>query len=610
MRSLLHRIGEFLRINAVRRMLTTMPVTRGEIASLVGLAVLFALFEGVGISLLLPVLQFAESQTSAITDSGSPLWVALRWFVDTLGLPINLATLLIMAFVPILLRQAVFYVNNWWGAVVAKRVTLRMRKQVVDATMEADPAFLVATPTGRLSSMILGQTAIAGSAVLHVIKALSIAMLIVLYAAIMLVLSVPLTLVAMVFAGLVSFVVRSAIVQTREFGLETARATQELFGRIVERLAMMRLIKMRAQEDIESERIMADSETIAELNVKQVRLGGTIEVTADPLLMLSVFITLYIGIAVFGMTLAQLGLVLFVLSRLNAKVKEFNAIRQAISTAMGGVVLVEDFLETAQAANTIRSGVRAFSGVTDSIAMEDARFRFPDAKEEERSAIDGISLNIPANSLVALVGRSGAGKSTLVEVLPRMRDLDSGSLRFDGVDIREFELDSLRRGIGYLTQSPLLFNDTIRANLTYGCDGEIADELLYQALEAASASFALGLPEGLETRIGENGVRLSGGERQRIALARTLLSGANVIILDEPTSALDSESEALIQKALDRLREDHTIIVIAHRLATVIAADRIFVIEDGRVADNGTHSELLERDGVYRRLFESQLIRE
>ena len=608
MRGVLRRVADFLRISAVRRMLTTMPVTRGEIASLVGLAVLFALFEGAGISLLLPVLQFAESGSTAITDSGSPLWVATRWIVDGLGMSITLATLLTMAFVPILLRQAVFYVNNWYSAVIAKRMTMRMRERVVTTMFAADPAFFLEHSPGHISSIVLSQTGVAGGAVLHVIKIISITLLIALYAAIMLVVSVPLTLIAIAFALVVSLVVRSAIAQSRKFGLEAAQTVQMLSSRIVERLVMMRLIKMKAQEDPERERIMDYSDRLTDLSVKQARLGGTIEVTADPLLMLSVFITLYIGIAVLGMTLAQLGLVLFVLSRMNAKVKEFNAVRQAISIAMGGVTMVDEFVAEATAADTIRGGDRVFTGVEESIVLRDAHYTYRDGDDECR-AIDGVDMHIDAHSLVAVVGRSGAGKSTLVEALPRLRDLESGAIEYDGLDIREFDVASLRRGVGYLTQTPQLFRDTIRENLTYGM-GAVSDDEITHALEAASASFVLDLPNGLETNVGEAGVRLSGGERQRIALARTLLSGAGVIVLDEPTSALDSESEVLIQAALERLRADRTIIVIAHRLATVIAADRIFVIEGGRIAESGTHSELLASEGVYRRLFDSQLIRE
>lgn len=609
MSGVLSRIAEFLRINAVRRMLRTMPITRGEVASLVAFAVVFALFEGVGISLLLPVLQFAESQSSAITDSGSPLWVGIRWFVDAIGLPINLATLLAMAFVPILLRQAVFYLNNWWSAIVAKRVTLRMRRRVVEATMDADPSFFARFSPGHIYNIIMGQATLAGQAVLAVIKLLSIAMLLAVYASILLVLSVPLTLIAIGFALIVSIVVRTAIRQSKEFGVEAARTSQTLASRMVERLSLIRLVKMRAREADETERIMALSDDIAELGVKQVRLGGTIEVTADPLLMLSVFVTLYIGMSALGMTLAQLGLVLFVLTRLNAKVKEFNAARQAISSAMAGVILVEEFIGQAEAADTIRGGDRPFGSLETGISVRDVSYSYPGADEDAPPMLQGVSLEIPARSLTAIVGRSGAGKSTFVELLPRFRDPSSGSIVFDGVDAREYDLATLRRGVGYLTQTPLLFNDTVYTNLVYGLDRSVTDAEIRDALESSSALFAYDLPQGLNTVLGDAGVRLSGGERQRLALARTLLSNASVIILDEPTSALDSESESLIQEALDRLRTERTIIVIAHRLATVIAADKLFVIDGGQVVEEGTHSELLERDGVYRRLFDSQLIR-
>lgn len=178
----------------------------------------------------------------------------------------------------------------------------------------------------------------------------------------------------------------------------------------------------------------------------------------------------------------------------------------------------------------------------------------------------------------------------------------------DGTDIRDFNVGSLRKGIGYLTQSAMLFNDTIRENLTYGLEREPSEEEIQRALEGAFATFVYDLPQGLETKLGDRGVRFSGGERQRISLARVLLADASVLILDEPTSALDSESESYIQKALASLHGTKTIIVIAHRLATVIQADQLLVVEDGRVVERGTHEELVGHDGPYRRLFETQLL--
>jgi subfamily B ATP-binding cassette protein MsbA len=328
-----------------------------------------------------------------------------------------------------------------------------------------------------------------------------------------------------------------------------------------------------------------------------------------------VFITLFVGISVLGMTLAQLGLLLFVLNRLNAKVKEFNAGRQAISANMAGLLLVKEMTEDAERSNTIRRGAVPFTGLKQAIVFDDVSFEYPDALAADgtvtsagKEVLRGVCLTIPAGSLTALVGRSGGGKSTLVELIPRLRDVTSGRLALDGVEISDYDVGALRKGIGYLTQSAMLFNDTVRENLIYGLDFEPTEVQIRSALEGAYATFVYDLPHGLETRLGDQGVRFSGGERQRIGLARVLLEDASVLILDEPTSALDSESETYIQKALAKMHGSKTIIVIAHRLATVIQADQMLVIDQGRIVERGTHAELLAKGDAYQKLFESQLL--
>ncbi|MDO9107863.1 MAG: ATP-binding cassette domain-containing protein, partial [Coriobacteriia bacterium] len=364
----------------------------------------------------------------------------------------------------------------------------------------------------------------------------------------------------------------------------------------------------------ESDRVEGFSETMRAIAVKQARLGANIEVTSDPLLMLSVFVTLYIGIALLGMTLAQLGLLMFLLTRLNAKVKEFNAGRQLISTNMAGLLLVQELTSAASAGNTIRRGSIPFAGLKTGIVLKDVGFSYrssqhPTAGETAaQTVLHRVSITIPAGSFTAIVGRSGAGKSTLTELLPRLRDVSTGSISYDAVDIREFDMGTLRKGIGYLTQNPMLFNETVRENLLYGLDHTPSETDIRSALERAYASFVYELPDGLDTQLGDRGVRFSGGERQRIALARVLLEDTSILILDEPTSALDSESEACIQDALALLRGHKTIIVIAHRLATVIQADQLIVLEDGAVVQQGTHQELIAHGGAYRNLFESQLL--
>jgi len=608
-------LSEFLRINAIRRMLAIVDVRASEVGGLVGFAVLFAIFEGIGLALLLPILQYADGGQTAIFDSSGIVWQAIASFMDFFHLPVTLPVLLALAFIPILLRQVVFYFNAWYSAVVSTRIGMRLRMQTLDAILDADPEFFSRHPVGYLVGVVIAQTGVGGAAILAVIKQLSIALLMLVYVAILLALSVPLTLSILFFAVVVSLAVRANIKRIREYGVVTARVTQQAWGVIVERFGIMRLIKLRDQKQPESTRIRDLLERLRGIDVRQARLGANIEVTADPLLMLSAFVTLYIGIAVLGMTLPQLGLLLFVLNRLNAKVKEFNAGRQAISQNMAGLLLVQELTLDAAASNTIHRSTAPFTRLKSELVLDDVAFEYPDVHAADgalvsagSSVLKGISVTIPAGSFTAVVGRSGTGKSTLVELLPRLRDATSGSITYDGTDIKAFDVGTLRRGIGYLTQNAMLFNDTVRENLVYGLGFEPSDEQIGEALAGAHAGFVYDLPKGLDTMLGDRGVRFSGGEQQRIALARVLLEDTSIIVLDEPTSALDSESERYIQDALAKLHGHNTLIVIAHRLATVMQADQLLVIEDGRIVERGTHKELVAQAGAYQQLFQSQLL--
>jgi subfamily B ATP-binding cassette protein MsbA len=210
--------------------------------------------------------------------------------------------------------------------------------------------------------------------------------------------------------------------------------------------------------------------------------------------------------------------------------------------------------------------------------------------------------------VVAVVGSSGAGKSTLVHLIPRLFDVSSGQLTIDGHDVREATLASLRSQIGVVTQETVLFNDTLRNNIAYGQPAVSQVKVEAAARAALAHDFIMELPEGYDTVIGERGVRLSGGEKQRIAIARALLKNAPILILDEATSALDSESEALVQSALQNLMVGRTVFVIAHRLSTVRRADRIVVLENGNITDMGPHEELMKKFGTYRRLYDLQFV--
>jgi subfamily B ATP-binding cassette protein MsbA len=252
-----------------------------------------------------------------------------------------------------------------------------------------------------------------------------------------------------------------------------------------------------------------------------------------------------------------------------------------------------------------KTGAKRLPKFTGEIRFADVSFSYRDA-EDSRDVLRGISVEVKVGEVLAVVGSSGAGKTTLVHLIPRFFDVSGGQILIDGHDVRDVTLASLRSQIGIVTQETVLFNDTLRNNIAYG-QPHVSSKQVEEAARAAHAhEFISALPETYNTMIGERGVRLSGGERQRIAIARAILKNAPILILDEATSALDSESEALVQSALQNLMTGRTVFVIAHRLSTVRRADRIMVLENGTINDIGPHEELMKKLGTYRRLYELQ----
>jgi subfamily B ATP-binding cassette protein MsbA len=293
---------------------------------------------------------------------------------------------------------------------------------------------------------------------------------------------------------------------------------------------------------------------------------------------------------------------LFLFFTLNEPIKKLNGFSLRLQEGLASAARIFSLMDV-EPEIVDQPGAKALTPIRTMLSVRVERFSYGGGGEP---ALQDVALEIPAGRMVALVGSSGAGKTTLVNLIPRFFELHHGEIRIDGQNIREGTLSSLRRQIAIVTQEIFLFNDTVSANIAYG-SLDCPRERIVEAAKAAHAhDFILALPHGYESVIGERGMQLSGGQRQRLSIARAIIKNAPILILDEATSALDSESEREVQEAIENLLQNRTTIVIAHRLSTVRKADRIYVLDKGRIAEQGRHEELLRGGGIYRRLYEMQ----
>ena len=377
----------------------------------------------------------------------------------------------------------------------------------------------------------------------------------------------------------------------RKLSLLTHRVSESIFG--------VRIIKIFNREKTMVENFRGDNQTYYRELMRVTRLKEFTKLIIDMVTGLSIAFVSWYGISLLmqgALTAGSLASILVAIYMMFSPVKKLGEAYNALQEARASI----ERIETLQDAEPEKNGQVLLDGFKKSIKFEGVSFHFPG---NISPVLNDVNLEIRHGEVVAVVGRSGAGKSTLVDLIPKFNVPSSGMLTMDGVDIRDLEIHSLRQYIGVVSQDVILFNDTIKENIAFG-KSEVSDEDILAAAKMAYADeFIEKLPEKYNTIIGDRGLKLSGGQRQRIAIARAVLKNPPILILDEATSSLDSVSEALVQNALEALMKGRTTIVIAHRLSTIKHADRILIIEQGKMEDIGTHEELIIRNATYRELY-------
>ena len=370
-----------------------------------------------------------------------------------------------------------------------------------------------------------------------------------------------------------------------------------------------RIVKAFGMENWEVERFRAAARRLFRANLRLVAAFAISSPLMDILGSIAIALLLLMGRDAINKHVFTAGTFLaFIVAvfKLYDPVRKFALFNNNFQQAVGASSEIFRFMDIEDEVRE-KPGAKRMGKFARAIQFADVSFSYSNENADDSPPVlRGINLEVKAGEVLAVVGSSGAGKSTLVHLIPRFFDVSSGRILIDDTDVRDVTLESLRSQIGIVTQETVLFNDTVRNNIAYG-QPHVSQKKVEEAARAARAhEFIRGLPEGYNTMIGERGVRLSGGERQRIAIARAILKDAPILILDEATSALDSESESLVQSALQNLMSGRTVFVIAHRLSTVRRADRIVVLENGTIGDIGAHEELMRKLGTYRRLYELQ----
>ncbi|MBM3255331.1 MAG: ABC transporter ATP-binding protein [Candidatus Omnitrophica bacterium] len=566
---------------------------------------LSAVFDGVSLTMMVPLADKVLTNKKIIIPAKLPLF--LSDFVDKINNTPATTLLNYMAIgilVLFFLKGVVGFLQSYIMSDIGQLVVRDIRSRLYSKFQMLSLDYFTHKRGGEMISRITNDVKLVENAVSYgstdlVYQTMQVAI----FAFITFFIYFKLALVSIVLVPLISLPIVKVGKALRKLSKKSQEKMADINSLLYETITGTRIVKAFNMEDYEIGKFNQANHDYYRLSMKSIKrlllLAPSTEFFGC---IAGIFVFFWGGKEVIAgkLSFGVFGLFLGALLSLIRPFKKLSQVNSLNQQAVAASIRIYEVLETSPSvAEKIDN--RQLSGFKESIVFEDVWFDY-----EENDILKGIRLKVDKGQMLAIVGPSGAGKSTLVDLLPRFYDPKKGRILIDDVDIKEFSLRTLRQQIGIVTQETILFNDTIRANIAYGKPLTPQAQIEEASNKAHAHDFIKKLPQGYDTIIGDRGIRLSGGERQRIAIARALLKNPPILILDEATSQLDSASERLVQQALDKLVQGRTVFVIAHRLSTVRNAQRIVVLDKGSIVEEGSHQELLNKDGLYRRLYQVQ----
>lgn len=587
---------------ALHTMQTVRPLLKRHpwiVAGTIVTGVLATLAEGIGLGLFIPLLHSVEADTPPETGT---------WFIDAAASlfsdrsPNERMLLLTGGIVAaIFVRTALTYIRDVLYGLLEARLGHHVRATLFDQLVQVGYRFWESNDHDRLYNTVANESWRLVQAVALVVYLVITISALCVYIALLLLISWPLTIVAAVCLGGVMVATRGLRTRVERLGRAATRANVGLTRRLLETFGGMEVIRTFGQTRHEQERFNRASKRVSRIGLWSSIWGGLITPIYEMVAM-ALLVLILVGLLYSSASLSAALVFVLVLYRLKPRIRDLDGTRVALAAQAGGVEAVASVLSRADKPY-LPNGTQTPTALQNELRLENVTFQYT---PNDAPALNNVSFSCPVGKTTALVGPSGSGKSTLIKLLLRLYDPTQGTIYVDGQPLSDFKVEAWRAHIGVVSQNTHVFNDTVRANIAYGEPEASLQAIKQAAREAQAHAFIEALPRGYETRVGDQGARLSGGQRQRIALARALLRDADLLILDEATSAVDGRSDAAIQRALADSNRNRTILVVAHRLSSIMHADHVITLHDGELGACGSLDTLLNTPELVADLYGAQ----